>query len=94
MRDPRHAAEVASCGKSSLKDGHYASALPSWIGLNIGFGKARIFLLRHAELVSASMACALVQHRVEGKDGPWTLKQVQGDGTKEGRGPITNPYSN
>ncbi|HJS09960.1 hypothetical protein [Sphingopyxis sp.] len=35
--------------------------------------------LRHAELVSASMAYALVQHGACGKVGPWTLKQVQGD---------------
>jgi hypothetical protein len=34
---------------------------------------------RHAELVSASMACALVERCADGKSGPWTLKRVQGD---------------
>jgi len=38
------------------------------------------FFHRHAELVSASMACALYLRGAEGDAGPWTLKQVQGDG--------------
>src|SRR3546814_7050760 len=36
-------------------------------------------LPRHAELVSASMARALVKRGVIFEDRPWTLKQVQGD---------------
>jgi hypothetical protein len=35
--------------------------------------------LRHAELVSASMAWALVRRSACGQVGPWTLKQVQGN---------------
>src|SRR3546814_20273229 len=35
--------------------------------------------LRHAELVSASMAGSRGRHRDSFEGGPWTLKQVQGD---------------
>ncbi|WP_146130812.1 hypothetical protein [Sphingopyxis lindanitolerans] len=35
--------------------------------------------LRHAELVSASMAYPLALRCTEGNDRPWILKQVQGD---------------
>jgi hypothetical protein len=38
-----------------------------------------IFRRRHAELVSASIADALVPRCVLAQAGPWTLKQVQGD---------------
>src|SRR3546814_17100470 len=35
--------------------------------------------LRHAELVSASMAGSRGRHRASFEGGPWTLKQVPGD---------------
>ena len=42
-----------------------------------GFGV--LHLLRHAELVSVSMAGPLLLRRLSGEGRPWTLKQVQGD---------------
>jgi len=45
----------------------------------LGLGSAH-FQLRHAELVSASMARPLVPRRADGNGRPWALKQVQGDG--------------
>ncbi|MGB7412177.1 MAG: hypothetical protein WA910_13605, partial [Sphingopyxis granuli] len=39
-----------------------------------GFGVLHI--LRHAELVSASMAGLLLLRRLSGEGRPWTLKQV------------------
>jgi len=39
----------------------------------------RFLYVRHAELVSASMAETPVVRCALGEGGPWTLKQVQGD---------------
>ncbi|WP_144035808.1 hypothetical protein [Sphingopyxis bauzanensis] len=50
----------------------------------LGLGSAH-FQLRHAELVSASMARPLVPRRADGNGRPWALKQVQGDGISNAR---------
>src|SRR3546814_1544005 len=39
--------------------------------------------IRHAELVSASMAYSLGQRCTQFEGRPWTLKQVQGDDERE-----------
>src|SRR3546814_13696094 len=49
--------------------------------LAIGWSRVKpcSILLRHAELVSASMACSLGQRCASFECRPWTLKPVQGD---------------
>ncbi|WP_422060327.1 hypothetical protein [Sphingopyxis sp.] len=52
---------------------------PAFAGEHIKIVRNGSFALRHAELVSASMARPLLSRRAQGNGSPWILKQVQDD---------------
>src|SRR3546814_13224434 len=71
---------TASCGAHSAGIVNAPMAFP----INTSLWRSQtypglLFLLRHAELVSASMACAFAQRCALFEGRSWTLKQVQGD---------------